>query len=108
MFFGSAPLSTRILILFNGQFFLTPVFIALFFLVHGIYYLALYPVEIRSLVLGASIAIALPLTLWLSWRRSTKITDLIVTSFMVIPQVAIGGTWLYGIVSGDPYYYIPP
>ena len=106
VFFGSAPLSTRILILFNGQFFLTPVFIALFFLVHGIYYLALYPVEIRSLVLGASIAIALPLTLWLSWRRSTKITDLIVTAFMVIPQVAIGGTWLYGIVSGDPYYYI--
>jgi cellulose synthase/poly-beta-1,6-N-acetylglucosamine synthase-like glycosyltransferase len=106
VFFGGAPLSTRALILFNGQFFLTPVFIALFFLVHGLYYFALYPLEIRALVLGASIAITLPLTLWLSWRRSTKTTDLIATAFMVVPQVAIGGTWLYGMVSGDPYYYI--
>lgn len=106
VFFGGAPLATRALILFNGQFFLTPVFIALFFLIHGLYYFALYPLEIRTLVVGTSIAIALPLTLWLSWRRSTKATDLIATAFMVTPQVAIGGTWLYGLISGDPYYYI--
>jgi cellulose synthase/poly-beta-1,6-N-acetylglucosamine synthase-like glycosyltransferase len=106
VFFGPAPLSTKALILFNGQFFLTPVFIALFFIVHGLYYFALFPLEIRSLVLGTSSAIALLVTLWLSWRRSSKATDLIVTALMVFPQVAIAGTWLYGIYSGDPYYYI--
>lgn len=106
VFFGDAPLSTRALILFNGQFFLTPVFIALFFLVHGLYYFALYPLEIRAMVLGVSVAIALPVTLWLSWRRSTKASDLVATAFMVVPQIAIGGTVLYGMVSGDPYYYI--
>jgi len=106
VFFGDAPLSTRALILFNGQFFLTPVFIALFFLVHGLYYFALYPLEIRAMVLGVSVAIAIPVTLWLSWRRSTKASDFMATAFMVVPQVAIGGTVLYGMVSGDPYYYI--
>ena len=106
VFQSKAPIESKILVLFNGQFFLIPAVISVFFLVHGAYYFALFPVEMRALVLLASGLGAALLSLWLSRRRTTKINDFLVSWFVLFPQACIGGTALADLVLGERYLYL--
>ncbi|MFK7986049.1 MAG: glycosyltransferase [Sandaracinaceae bacterium] len=100
------PWGTRVLVAFGGQFFLLPVAVALFFLTQGVYYFLLVTVEVRAVVLLVSAALAVGLTLWLSWRRSTKLTDALVLWLMVFPHVSMQGALVYLLLDQEPYYFL--
>lgn len=92
---SKAPLSTRLHVFALGQFFLVPLVITAFFTAQGLYYFALFTVEVRATVLLVSAALALALTLWLSWSRSTKVADFLVCWAVVLPHVSMSGAFFY-------------
>lgn len=103
---SGATRSTRLLVFVLGQFFLLPVAVWLFFAVQGLYYFALFTASVRWIVLALASGLALALTLWLSWRRNTKLTDFIVVWLTLLPHVCMSGGLVYLLAERESFYFI--
>jgi len=103
---NTASLPSRILILFMGQFFLMPLAIGGFFAMQGIYYFMLFTLQVRLMILILSAVLAFVLTMWLSWRRSTKVTDFLVVWATLLPHACMSGALVYLLAETETYYFI--
>ncbi|HEY3450327.1 MAG TPA: glycosyltransferase [Myxococcales bacterium] len=104
----TGPLSPRARLqgLFVGPFFLMPAAVVCFFWAQGIYYFVQFTPWVRTGLAGASLALAGLLTVWLSWRRRTKLRDWAVCALFVAPHVGMAGALLYFFFERETYYFL--
>lgn len=100
------PWSARLQGLFVGQFFLVPSAVVLFFAAQAVYYLAQFTPWVRAGVGAASVGAAGLLTLYVSWRRRTKLRDWFVCTLFVTPHLSIAGALAYLVFEREIYYFL--